>query len=400
MSGSNTLREPEPDKENHVTITSRSAITLPAIPLAQDGHTVYLTSIRAEDLAAFTKVDRYDPNLPIDHPDQGYQRSEEMPRVKKLANWFRQTLDRGDGVLMPTSLLASTRKKSLDYDPNRGTLTLSSKDKLHLVDGQHRRAGLLFAINEKGRDELRDFQIPLVIVEGLSTEDEMRQFAVVNSTQKSVRTDLVNMILTQLAAEEGDESIRENDQWKVVVSRAVQGLNDDPQGPWHDVVVMPNETAFNKADLARSPELEHKKLVRATSFMSSLKPIYDYLDQSFWDVRGLTTAERGTELAAIVSVFWSAIRQLNPQAFAQPGQYVLQKTPGLFALHRLCKRILPVMHEARRPWDIENFVAMLEPCAELADPSFWDRAGGDASKYGSMKGFAELSDLLWESRKA
>ena len=41
-----------------------------------------------------------------------------------------------------------------------------------------------------------------------------------------------------------------------------------------------------------------------------------------------------------------------------------------------------------------------EPCAELADPTFWDRAGGDASKYGSMKGFAELSDLLWESRKA
>ena len=47
-----------------MTITSRSALTLPAIPLAQDGHTVYLTTIRAEDLAAFTKVDRYDPNPP------------------------------------------------------------------------------------------------------------------------------------------------------------------------------------------------------------------------------------------------------------------------------------------------------------------------------------------------
>lgn len=383
-----------------MTVASRSALTLPAIPLSQDGHTVYLTTIRAEDLAAFTKVDRYDPNLPIDHPDQGYQRREEMPRVKKLANWFRQTVESGEGVLMPTSLLASTRKKNLEYDADRGTLTLYAKDKLHLVDGQHRRAGLLYAINEKGREELREFQVPLVIVEGLTTESEMRQFAVVNSTQKSVRTDLVNMILTQLAAGEGDESIRENDQWKVVVSRTLQALNDDVRGPWHQMVVMPNETGFRKSDLEASPELEHKKLVRATSFMASLKPIYDYLEQSLWDVRGLTTAERGTELTQIVTGFWSALRKLNPEVFASPGEYVLQKTPGLFALHRLCKRLLPVMYEARRPWDVDNFVTMLEPCAELADPSFWDRAGGDAARYGSMKGFAELADLLWESRKA
>ena len=383
-----------------MTVTSRSALTLPAIPLAQNGHTVYLTTIRAEDLANFTKVDRFHPKLPVDHPDQGYQRSEEMPRVKKLANWLRQTLDMGNGVLMPTSLLASTRRKSLDYNAERGTLTLSASEKLHLVDGQHRRAGLLYAINQKGREELRDFQVPLIIVEGLSTEDEMRQFAVVNSTQKSVRTDLVNMILTQLAAGEGDDSIRQGDQWKVVVSRALQALNDDDSGPWYDMVVMPNEAGFKKADLNESPELEHKKLVRATSFMSSLKPIYDYLEQSLWDVRGLTTAERAEELFQIVTAFWAAIRTLNPEAFAQPGDYVLQKTPGLFSLHRLCKRVLPVMYEARRPWDVDNFITMLEPCSELADPEFWDRVGGDASKYGSMKGFAELADLLWESRKA
>jgi DGQHR domain-containing protein len=383
-----------------MSVTTKSVLTLPAIQVSQDGHLVYLTSIRAEDLAAYTKVDRFDPSLPIDHPDQGYQRREEMPRVKKLANWLRQALDDGNGVLMPTSLLASTRKGSLNYDPQRGTLTLSGKDKLHLVDGQHRRAGLLYAINEKGRDELRDFQVPLVIVENLSTEDEMRQFAVVNSTQKSVRTDLVNMILTQLAAGEGDEAIKEKEQWRVVVSRTLQALNSDLGGPWYDLILMPNETGFKKSEFEEAPELEHKKLVRATSFMSSLKPIYDYLDQSLWDVRGLSTAQRATELAVIVTAFWAALRQLNAEAFDRPGDYVIQKTPGLFALHRFCKRLLPVMYEARRPWDLENFVAVLEPCSELGDPSFWQRTGGDAAKYGSMKGFAELADLLWESRRA
>ena len=35
---------------------------------------------------------------------------------------------------------------------------------------------------------------------------EMRQFSVVNGTQKSVRTDLVNMILAQLSEVEGEEA--------------------------------------------------------------------------------------------------------------------------------------------------------------------------------------------------
>ena len=57
-----------------------------------------------------------------------------------------------------------------------------------------------------------------------------------------------------------------------------------------------------------------------------------------------------------------------------------------------------MMHIARRGWDEENFYAMLEPCVDLGDPTYWSAADGDAAKYGSMKGFAELADLLEESR--
>lgn len=56
------------------------------------------------------------------------------------------------------------------------------------------------------------------------------------------------------------------------------------------------------------------------------------------------------------------------------------------------------MHNARGPWDRENFRAILESCSELADPAYWDATKGEAAKYGSMKGFAELADNLEESR--
>ena len=103
-------------------------------------------------------------------------------------------------------------------------------------------------------------------------------------------------------------------------------------------------------------------------------------------------------MVKIVSAFWGAVRRLNPSAFEAPSDFVLQKTPGIFALHRMCARLLPMMHIARRDWDEANFFAMLEPCVDLGDAEYWNAETGEAAKYGSMKGFAELADLLEESR--
>ena len=372
-------------------------LTLPAIALTQNGYRVFITGIRSEFLEDFTQVDHFDPNLSPDHAKQGYQRREETPRIKKLGNWLRSCLQNGEPVLMPTAILTSTRDAKVEYNPDTREVVLHKTRPLYVVDGQHRKAGLRYAINDKGLDELRSFEMPLIIVEDLSREEEMQQFAIVNGNQKGVRTDLVNMILTQLASAKGDEFIPERDQWKVVVSRTIAALNEERSGTWEGRIVMPNERAPTAAEIAADPTLEDKGLVRATSFMTSLKPIYEYLRQYF-DSRSLSSEARAEEMTRIVGSFWSAVRRLNPTAFKNPGEYVIQKTPGIFALHRMCSRLLPMMHMARRPWDEDNFLAMLEPCVDLGDPEYWNAHTGDAAKYGSMKGFAELADLLEESR--
>lgn len=376
---------------------TRATLTLPAIALRQNGYRIYLTGIKAEDLEDFTRIDHYDPALELDDPKQGYQRREETPRIKKLGNWLRRNVEGGLGVLMPTAILTSTRDAKIDYDAATARVTLHRAKPLYVVDGQHRKAGLRYAIHQKSLDSLRDFEMPLIIVEDLTREEEMEQFAVVNGTQKGVRTDLVNMILTQLAAAKGDDFIGEKDQWKVVVSRTVAALNDEMGGPWERRIVMPNEKAATRAESIDNPELRNRMLVRATSFMTSLRPIYEYLRQYF-DNRSLSSEERAQEMTQIVGAFWSAVRKLNPTAFENPADYVIQKTPGIFALHRMCARLLPMMHIARRNWDEANFYAMLEPCVDLGDPEYWNAATGEAAKYGSMKGFAELADLLEESR--
>lgn len=382
------------------TTMQKNTITLPAFKFHQDGHNLFLTLMEADDLDRFTKIDHYNPDLASDDQRQGYQRREEAPRVKRLGNWLKNKVDAEESILLPTALLASTRNADVVFDSKASTITLSTKNQLHIVDGQHRRAGLLYAIREKKREALKTFPVPLVVIENLSKQEEMEQFALVNGTQKGVRTDLVNMILTQLAAAKGDDAIQEKDQWKVVVSRVIEALNASQDGPWHNMIVMPNETAPTKKEVEANSDLANERLVRATSFMTSLKPIYDYFDNTLFDVQGLTTEQRASKLAEVVGQFWIALRDLNPEVFSNPGAYVIQKTPGIFALHRVCKRLLPVMHMARRNWDAENFKIMLSPCEEFENSEYWDAKNGDASKYGSMKGFAELADLLWANLRA
>lgn len=112
--------------------------------------------------------------------------------------------------------------------------------------------------------------------------------------------------------------------------------------------------------------------------------------------------ERSEALFDVLDGFWRAIRNLNPQAFEKADDFVMLKTPGIFALHRLCLAVMKDMYVGHREFVEQEFMHMLAGASELQDPAFWSVGSseadrGDAAKYGSMKGFAELGDLLYES---
>jgi DGQHR domain-containing protein len=280
---------------------------------------------------------------------------------------------------------------------------LKSCNKLPLVDGQHRQKGFEYAINEKGLTQFADYEVPVVIMLDIDKLGEMRQFNTVNGTQKSVRTDLVNMILTQLAEQEGEDAVAEAEHWKVIVSHAIMRLNEDPGGPWFDRIILPGRNAYSKDEVADVPELRHLRTARATSFMTALKPVEQYASEHI--TGNPTLDERAGELFEVVDAFWRAVRSLNPECFDHADDYVMLKTPGIFSLHKLCRWAMQDLHRARRDWTEENFKEYLSGCEEISNPGFWrvqrsDGTGGDAAKYGSMKGFAELAGLLYESLQA
>ena len=378
------------------TESSRS-LKLAALELTQGGRHLIITKMKAGDLAAFTQIDHWDSTKkPLD-PDQGYQRPPQESRAKKFANWLRKEEIAGVTPIMPSALLVSSRENVvLGSD---GTVTLSSTSPLYLVDGQHRMEGFKYAIQQKDMEHMYHFEVPLVIMTGVDKTTEMEQFRIVNGTQKSVRTDLVNMILSALAESRGDKAIDPADAWRVVVSRCVTSLNEDKGGPWFDRIVMPDSRAYNNKEKKEDPKKLHLRIIRATSFMTSLKALDGFLRLALGE--GNSLKERSDLLFGGVSAFWQAVRTLNPDCFAEPGHFVIQKTPGLFSLHTLCHQVMTDMFQGRVDWTEENFVERLKGIEELCDPGYWASkhptlGSGEASLAGSMKGFADLGSRLLE----
>jgi DGQHR domain-containing protein len=370
----------------------KRTISCSAISGTQKGVQIYSGILKASDLIKATKVDYYNSTLAPDDPNQGYQRPLERSRITRIGSFLITTIvneDGGGDGLFPSAVTLASRKP-LQYDANSKTLSIRLDQPLQVVDGQHRIAGLRYAIEEKGETALEDFSIPFVIIETPDRYIEMDQFRIINGTAKSVRTDLVNAIITAMATSKGESIIREKDRWKVVVTRVVDRLDKDPKSPWRGLILMPDE--------AGSPKGSNGKVVRATSFMTSIKPVYDWLKNLHFLDKSENLQEEADFVFDVVAPFWAAVQEVVPDAFGNPDEYVIQKTPGLFSLHKLLvSDLLPNMWHGRRDWSKKNFVEFLNDSPELTDTEFWHKNAGRASAYGSMKGFDELYKLLRDS---
>ncbi len=366
--------------------TDPNTMAVDAIEFSQASHRMFVTSLTAQQLIEGTIVDGYDSTLTPDDPNQGYQRPPERSRITRIGTYLIKHMGSG---LYPNPVLLSSRAP-LRFDPVSRRLELPSQASLRVIDGQHRIAGLRYAIEEKKEESLAFLQIPAVILETASRHEEMEQFRIINSSAKSVRTDLVNSILTAMAESQGIEAIPEKDQWRVVVTKVVDALNHREDSPWHNVLLMPDEVG--KRDAAG-------KITRATSAMTSIRPVHEYL-AAHPKFAGKSLDEKAEGLADILVAYWRAIRSIVPDAFDDPDQYVIQKTPGLFSLHYLLKdELLHSIYWGRRDWDETTFREFIADSPEITDPDFWDRSAARAAAYGSMKGFRELGDLLIESVK-
>lgn len=386
-----------------------SQFSLPALRIFQNGTEMFLVAIPIKQLAELhIEVERFDTSLFDQYRNgqltgeqllqkQGYQRSIEKNRANRFAAYLKQ-----DSAISPTVLLINDRTGGCKYDEQTGELLFDTDVVLYIFDGQHRKDGYLKAMLDS-QGKLADFEIFVVITSDIDKRREMEQFQVINGTAKCVKTNLV--IEIKAALHQDVVGTNPKDAKKIACNHAMHAANSRDDSPWKSVIIAANQSRIKKSEIRENPELENHRILGSTTFIESVGPIYDYLaSHNMWG-RGanIELQARGERMADIVIEFWGAIRELMPEPFAAPKDYLLQKGIGCMALHRVLQYLLGVMHTARRDWTSDQFQIMLEPSAWFTQADYWEAKDSEASVYaaatraGAEKLAGEVIDSLQSS---
>lgn len=354
---------------------------IPVIRTVQAGETLYIGRMTAADLLEVGVITEWDPDLGWDLDRQGYQRSPLAKHYRRIGGFL---IMEGD-PLLPTSALLSAREGEqgvLLFEPfasnsDFGYLRLREGRRLYIVDYQHRWRGLEYAINEKGAVNLRGFQIPVVIMANARIYEEIRQFYLINSKQRRIDTDLA-LALMQTMATSTDEPELINlagpgKRYRIRATRLTFRLAATSTGCWVDRIQEPN--------MPPNPE----QVASPKSFADSLRPILSN--------RCPLHSLSDNELLQFIMNYWEGITILMPRAFAEPRNYAIQKTPGLFSMHRVAAQKVLLICQSQSDYSPQNVAAILAPATSYMNEQFW-ATGGLITAYSSAGGHKALADRI------
>jgi DGQHR domain-containing protein len=322
--------------------------------------TLYAGVISAADL-----VERYVIPVWDSEKETGYQRPAYESRVRKIASYV--ITNQG---LMPTSILVNVRSGSqYEAQNGHGVLTIPDGRTLTIIDGQHRAKGLEVA---KERKQPLPYAVPVVFALGLNAYDEMRLFEVVNSTQKSVPTDLVAELLriqTKTTADRGghvtDVQLRQEASVNIVRSLA------ERPGPWFGKIQMADEVKTDKpirlATLARTLE----------AFLSG-----------DWASNRVKTRDHKMLTKAVAS-YWNGLEKLMPAAFSDAKSYSVQGPTGAWVFGWVLKDMARLADKAN-DWSPEFFERQLQDLDQWVDSETWNRRTGDDLTRAKGRGIARI----------
>lgn len=343
------------------------------------GASVYTGRIRVGDLISSYKIDHYDKVM----SPKGYQRLPDKKRCISFALFIKAQYEANAPLVFPTSILASTRKKmrlAALADGVTFSAELNSGEFLYIVDGQHRTEAFKYAIQNLGMGELEDFELPIVVIDGMELEDEVNQFLAINTNMKTVKVDLANQLLINLGVK-----VPEKKKIAILATRITNHLQEgDYPSPWMGKLRPPN-----------APSNPSAYWNTVLSFHNSLKPILglDSLD-------GLGDKKIAEELGA----FWTAVSALMPEAFsANHSKYLVTKNNGFVSLHRVFAKVykyLRYKQEIRHPL-VKDYKKVLSHAKEsVFDAEYWLRAGDGAASFGGgFGGYAKLADAIIDDLK-
>lgn len=291
---------------------------------------LYLTVLPVSQLLQQCRVDYFREDNP-----RGYQRPLMKTRLKQVSAFIQHE----EGIL-PISILLCIRQpnraefqpetyvdKVNDGVPQLGVLGIPQSVTLWVVDGQHRLYGLEYAFKKDSVERAQDYLLPVTIVEGIDSYEEMRHFHIINTRHKGVPTDMVDHHLLRMWELEGAAILGKEGERSYLRARAAKLcdlLRNTPDSPW-----------FQKVKVAGHKAVSNQ-LIGQHTMVASMEPA---LKDAF--IKRLSDEDVGK----ILLNYWYAIRELWPTTFLEPRDYKIQKTAGVYALHMTLPDVVQLCRE-------------------------------------------------------
>lgn len=325
---------------------------------------LYAGVISADELVERYHIPEYNTNS-----DTGYQRPVYPSRLGQIASYI---LNR-EGV-MPTSILANIRQGAhfRFTTPPVGELSVPIDQLLEMVDGQHRAKALRLA---KERKQPLPYTLPIVFTLGLNEEEEMNLFYIVNSTQKSVPTDLTAEIMRKridTKAQDGKAQITITELRRLASVQIARIVALNPQSVWFHKIQMADEVK------------QFQKPIRLATFAHTLEPFLS----GDW-AHNLVFARDAQSLSVVVENYWLGLRLLMPAAFDEPRLYSVQSPTGAWVFGWVLRDMVRLADKAN-DWSPEFFADQLKSLAEWVDSQTWHREYGDDLARAKGSGVARL----------
>ena len=364
----------------------------------QKGRKMWIGAMKAKDLLDEDRVgtDIYDET----NNSEGYQRTLSSRRAQDFQHFMEEPK-----MFSPTTILLNVRGDSLkDVKFEHNKMIVPPKVKLWIVDGQHRVGGVRMLLETRNEDQFRNMDIPVILINAPSRFEEAILFAIFNKTQAGVRYDLVERVLNE-QIKKGNGTVEELRKWydragikifkeidtRLDATDISMVLNSTAGNPWHNNIVAPNEDRSTSSG----------KVIRARSFTTSLEPLIK-------DMRRLKANINNDVIIAHLSAYWGALEAIMPEAFADPKEYVLQKSTGAAVMHDTYIKILvsatgsldtPTKEKLKKGLeDIKKYIGT-DVQRNFLDAGYWNRVNGRAGMAGtSRKSFdmleREISEIV------
>lgn len=234
-----------------------------SLQLKQENVLMYMTKMKISELEKYSVVKHYNATNETD-----YQRPPMPAHYRKIAKYFMTE----SKPILPSAIIAAMGKDDYEYD---GT-NLIIKNKIRIVDGQHRIEGMKclkegYSKNSIDRykelNETFDLPVIIMVIEDPNDLIEIDAFINLNSKGKKVRTDLAVALKNKKtkSAMDNSECCEVDDDIKLAISMEVSNkLNGNPTSKWYGLIIQADEVGNR-----------NEQPISIIAFSRSIRPIVD-----------------------------------------------------------------------------------------------------------------------------